>query len=652
MNKILQLLTKKHSSKVEEKAIIVLFSFIQNILIILHLVSIVVLILFFNDIFYIALGWYIASFILYSTYLLDYRKFLKHKNVNYEHLFKRFRNDSYLTGIVWAMLPIIFLPILPQDSQYMLIMLLICLAGGVSGFVFDFRISWILISSIMVPLILVILFSSIPNHIIMALIIFLFYMIIILSSFNTNKIFFDSLTNEELYRNSYKRLKMQTKKIRNLYIYDELTSLPNRRNYRHYMKKMIKNESHQEFFSLLFYIDLNHFKQINDTFGHIVGDKLLCEVASRLNSLIDNEQIHLSHLSGDEFIFIFPFVSNDRLKSNQEALKIAYSIKNIFAKVFSIDDINIHMRSSISIVLIEPRTETIENIMRQADMAMYQTKRAGQDNIYFYNQSLDFIRVEMVTLQNDLNDAIDNNQLKLFYQPIVNIVNDKLVAMEALLRWEHPQKGFVSPESFIPMATESGLIVKLSWWIIDNACQQLALWRDMDLINFKYIAVNVNQKQLHELNFIDKLEFSIKKYNIDPSLLKLEITETTLIENFIKTQKIIQDLKLIGIECNIDDFGTGYSSLSYLKQISFKTLKIDRIFIADMIENMEDEKLVKSIIEIAKQFNYDIVVEGVETLEQRNRLMNIDRDISYQGWLCSKALSACEFEDKFLLPQA
>jgi len=767
MNIILQFLTKKHSNIVEEKAIVILFSFIPKMLIVLNVISIVIFSLFYQEIFYLSLSWYIASIILYMSYFFSYKRFLKKNFIQYASLFKKFRNDCILTGMLWSVLPIFFLPMLSQESQYILMMVLVSIAGGVSGFIFDIRISWILISSIMLPLFFTLLFSSFSNHLVLSLIILLFYLIIMTSSFHLNQIFFNSLSNQNLYKNSYKRLKIQTKrlssllhqapiaifyydvdgkilkfnhlffqlfssqknlqefahkklkdlkaletmtivfdknsvknniknsnhtyeflfkqkklwiqlktsplfnqhgevvggigiiedktsqhlahdKIRHLSLHDELTALPNRRNFRYFMKKLLKHQKHEEFYSLLFYLDLNHFKQINDTFGFIIADKLLAEVSLRLSSLIVDNKRHLSRLGGDEFILVHSFISTDKLKSNQEALKIAYALKNLFNEAFILDDISIHMRTSIAILLIEPMTYDIENMIRQADMAMYQTKREGQDNIYFYDKNLDSIRIEMVTLQHDLNQAIEDDELKLFYQPIVNIVDDKLVAMEALLRWEHPLRGIISPELFIPLATESGLIKKMSWWIIESACSQIAQWKDKNLLNFNYVAVNVNEKQLHELNFIQRLDLCIKKYNLNPSLLKLEITETTLIENFLKTQKIVEELKEIGVECNIDDFGTGYSSLSYLKQISFKTLKIDRIFITDILTNNEDEKLVKSMIEIAKQFHYDVVVEGVETIEQKNKLMNKDKNISYQGWLCSKAISADVFEKRFL----
>jgi len=231
----------------------------------------------------------------------------------------------------------------------------------------------------------------------------------------------------------------------------------------------------------------------------------------------------------------------------------------------------------------------------------------------------------------------------------VTIKDDKLNAVEALLRWKHPKRGMIMPDEFIPMATESGLINRVGWWVANEVCRQLSIWQRRDLINFEYIAININARQLHEIDFPKHIEKCILKYNIEPSLIKLEVTETTLIDSFSKTQKIIKDLKNIGIECNIDDFGTGYSSLSYLKKLSFKVLKIDRVFINEILINEDNLELVKSIIKIGRQFKYKIIVEGIETLEQKQKILEINKDVSYQGFLCSRAIPAKEFEERFLI---
>ncbi len=436
-------------------------------------------------------------------------------------------------------------------------------------------------------------------------------------------------------------------KINYISLHDALTGLPNRRNYQEYMKSLIQKVEHTDFYSFLFYLDLNHFKQINDTFGHIVGDKLLLEVAERLRSL-NVEKKYLSRIGGDEFIVVIPFHTTNMQIANEEAKKIALKIKALFSEAFHIERLDLFMTTSIGIVLIEPNANNTEQIIRQADMAMYQTKREGLNNIRFYDHSLDVQQQELTSLQHDLKDAIDNNELELYYQPIVAISNNSLNAVEALVRWNHPTKGLIMPDRFLPMATESGLITKIGWWVAQEVCRQLHIWKKAKVINFEYISVNINARQLNEVNFVEQLNACIKKGDINPSLLKLELTETTLLDNFTKTKNIIQRLKDNGIECSIDDFGTGYSSLSYLKKFAFKVLKIDKIFTEDILTNVDSQELIKSIIAIGKQFNYKIIIEGVETEQQRAELMQFDSSIYYQGYLCSKAIPAKEFEQKFL----
>jgi len=436
-------------------------------------------------------------------------------------------------------------------------------------------------------------------------------------------------------------------KINYISLHDALTGLANRRSYQEYMKNLISKVEHTDSYSFLFYMDLNHFKQINDTFGHTVGDKLLQEVADRFKTL----QVHknyLSRIGGDEFIMIVPFYTKEIKIAKKEAKQIALKIKELFKNAFHIEGLDLFMTSSIGIVLIEPNADNTEQIIRRADMAMYQTKREGLNNIRFYDHSLDIEQQELTSLQHDLKDAIDNNELELYYQPIVSITNNSLNAIEALVRWNHSSKGLIMPDRFLPMATESGLITKIGWWVAKEVCRQLAEWKKANIINFEYISVNINARQLNEVNFVEQLDQCIKKGNINPSLLKLELTETTLLDNYEKTKHILQRLKSSGIECSIDGFGTGYSSLSYLKKFAFKVLKIDKVFTQDILTNKDNQELVKSIIAIGKQFNYKVIIEGVETELQREEIMQLDNAIYYQGFLCSKAIPAKEFESQFL----
>ncbi|MEA3417924.1 MAG: EAL domain-containing protein [Campylobacterota bacterium] len=435
--------------------------------------------------------------------------------------------------------------------------------------------------------------------------------------------------------------------LQHLALHDPMTSLGNRRSFNEFMAKLILEKEHRTHFSILFYLDLNQFKKINDSLGHAVGDQLLIHVSSRLKHLI-KDGYNLSRLGGDEFAIVLPFIATDREGAYIAAEACGKKIEKIFSDVFVVREMHLHIKTSIGVVIVEPNAYNIEEIIRYADISMYQAKRKGRGALSFYNAELDRERQELFKLQHDLNFAAENNQLKLAFQPIVNIKDDSLRAAESLLRWDHPEKGLLYPGQFIPLAVESGLIDDMGWWIIENICLQISDWKGKKVFKLRYISINIDAMQLQRVNFVEKLFAILEQYAIDPSEIKLEITETSLIDNFEQTREIIRTLQNHGIRCAIDDFGTGYSSLSYLKRLSFSVLKIDREFVKDMIQNPNDLFLVKNIIEIGKKLNYRIVVEGIETEEQKDILKKIDDTMSYQGFLFSPAISAEEFEKKFL----
>ncbi len=428
--------------------------------------------------------------------------------------------------------------------------------------------------------------------------------------------------------------------------YDALTSLANRRNFMEYMHLLIKKKEHRDQYSVLFYLDLNQFKTINDTMGHSVGDQLLIQVANRLRTLI-KPGYNLSRLGGDEFVIVLPFIAAGKEDAVKEADAYSHALKEAFTSAFLVEKMHLHMKCSIGIVVIEPGSHNIEEIVRYADISMYDAKRKGSDTIAYYNIQLDTERKELFSLQHDLHRAIEDHQLKLYYQPIVNIKDDTLQAAEALLRWEHPTMGTLTAEEFVPLAAESGLIDEIGWLVIDTACRQIAVWKKRSLFLIPYISVNIDAKQLQNSHFIDKFFGLLEQYDIETSEIKLEITENSLIENYAQTQEIIKTLHDRGIRCAIDDFGTGYSSLSYLKKFSFSVLKIDREFIKDILDKPESIFLVESIIYIGKKLGYHIVIEGIETEEQKNILREIDDSLQYQGFLFSPALTAESFQEKF-----
>ncbi|MBT8347854.1 MAG: bifunctional diguanylate cyclase/phosphodiesterase, partial [Sulfurovum sp.] len=428
--------------------------------------------------------------------------------------------------------------------------------------------------------------------------------------------------------------------------HDMLTGLLNRRGFKHYIESLVKDEKHETSFSILFYLDLNQFKSINDSLGHEVGDDVLIAVSKRLLKILDKSCM-VSRLGGDEFVIIVPFVSEDINEANKSAHVFSEVIQDIFLEPFIIKDMHLHIKSSIGIVIMEAAYTNTEEIIRHADLSMYQAKMAN-DHVSYYDSSLAQQQKDLFHLQHELAYAIEKSQLDLFYQPIVMIKDDTLYSAEALIRWEHPTKGVLSPEDFIPLAIKAGLISKITWWVVDRVCQDISQWKKENKWKLQYVAINVNAQQLVEIDFPEKFLRILKRYGLETKDIMIEITERSLIDNFDNTQDIINELRIHGLKCAIDDFGIGYSSLSYLKKLSFNTLKIDRAFIKDIKSNPKELHLVSTILDIGRHFNYNIVIEGIEDASQKEVLLELDDKLRYQGYHFSKPLHAEEFRQRFL----
>jgi diguanylate cyclase (GGDEF)-like protein/PAS domain S-box-containing protein len=436
-------------------------------------------------------------------------------------------------------------------------------------------------------------------------------------------------------------------KLKHMALHDALTQLSNRRGFKIYMEQMIAEKKHQDHYSLLFYLDLNRFKYINDSLGHTFGDKLLVEVAHRLQALMDTKN-NLTRLGGDEFVIVMPFVSLSENETQEYAKVQAERIREAFEEAFVIEGARLYVKTSIGIVIIQPGFANIEEIVRFADISMYQAKKHGHDQVSFYNIKLDEERKETFELQQDLVHALEYDLFELYLQPILSIDNDHINAAEALIRWNHPKKGLLLPNDFIPLAIELGVVTEIGWWVLEKTCQTISQWKEQGIWDIEYISINLNAKQLIKEDFIERFFNILKSYNIAMQDIKVEITETSLIDNFELTQQVIHELQGRGIKCVIDDFGTGYSSLSYLKKLSFSVLKIDKEFIFDLEHNEDNETLIRTIVEIAKQFKYSIVVEGIETSEQKEIIRSIDHNLSYQGFLTSKPIPIKEFKKKYI----
>jgi len=429
--------------------------------------------------------------------------------------------------------------------------------------------------------------------------------------------------------------------------HDVLTGLYNRRGFRNNMQDLILDKKHATHYSLLFYIDLNQFKGINDSLGHTIGDAVLISVSQRLKETLDKKCI-LNRLGGDEFLIVLPYVADDKSVANNIARKYAVTVESVFEEPFIIEEIQLHIQSSIGIIIIEPNYRNIEEIIRHADIAMYHAKRSHA-HVSYYNESLDKKQKELFALQHALAYSIKQKQFTIYFQPIVTMKNEKLYAAESLIRWNHPQKGLLHPDFFIDLAIKAGLLSKITWWLIDEVCKQIATWKKEGLWKLEYISININPQQLIENNFAMVFLSILEKHGVETKEIVIEITERSLVDNFDMTQDVINILKGHGIRCAIDDFGVGYSSLSYLKKLSFHILKIDKEFVKEIEADSNKLALISTILNIGRQFDYTIIIEGIEKEKQKELLLSLDDDLLYQGYYFSKALPIDEFKDKYLM---
>ena len=437
------------------------------------------------------------------------------------------------------------------------------------------------------------------------------------------------------------------KRLEYLAQHDPLTELYNRRGFANYMNELIHKDKHQSFYSLLFYLDLDRFKGINDSLGHSVGDKVLREVSRRLLYMLDSS-CKISRPGGDEFIIVVPFVATENLMAKSKAKHYSKQIQDVFLDSYIINEMSLYIQTSIGIILIEPGFMNIEEIIRQADIAMYQAKKSNT-NISYYNKELDRKQKELFVLQQDLAYAAEKNQFDLFFQPIVQMKDDTLLSAETLIRWDHPLKGLLGPDEFIHLAIKAGLLSKMTWWIIDRVCQQVSQWKKEKLWKLDYVSININAKQLVEKNFAMEFLKKLKESDLETKDIMIEITERSLIDNFTNTQEVINTLRSHGVRCAIDDFGIGYSSLSYLKKLSFHTLKIDKEFVKEIEHKPQELVLVSTILNIGRQFGYNIVIEGIEDEKQKELLLGLDEELRYQGFYFSKPIHAEEFRQKYLV---
>ncbi len=428
--------------------------------------------------------------------------------------------------------------------------------------------------------------------------------------------------------------------IRDLAFYDTLTRLPNRRLLLDRLHQAMTASARSRRKGALLLLDLDNFKMINDTLGHDMGDLLLQQVAERITSAL-REGDTVARLGGDEFVVLVTDLGEDSLEVAEKAKGIGSVLLAQLNKPFLLRDSLHHNTPSIGLTIFSG-SETAEEIMKQADIAMYHSKRAGRNTLRFFDQRMQEAINVHAALERDLRMALEQGQFMLFYQIQVD-GRGSPVGAEALIRWNHPDKGIISPAQFIPVAEESDLILGLGDWILETACAQLAAWSADPATRDLILSVNVSSRQIRHSNFVEKLRGTVARHDVRVSHLKLEITESTLLEDTESTVEVMDRLSTLGVNLILDDFGTGYSSLSYLKRLPIDQIKIDQSFVRDMITSQHDIALVHTIITMAHNLHISTIAEGVETDLQFRILENSGCD-TYQGYFFGRPLPVAQFE--------
>jgi diguanylate cyclase (GGDEF)-like protein/PAS domain S-box-containing protein len=431
------------------------------------------------------------------------------------------------------------------------------------------------------------------------------------------------------------------KEIQQLAFYDPLTELPNRRllmdRLQHTLSANIRNDRH----GAIIFIDLDNFKSLNDTQGHGIGDLLLVQVAKRLKACV-REDDTVARLGGDEFVLLLENLSSSHNEAMMSAERVSEKILHEFNRPYLLNTLEYRSSPSIGIALFCDNSLSVDNLIKNADTAMYQAKNAGRNAVRFYDPGTQKAMEERIELERALYDVVNNQQLQLHYQVQVDESNIPIGA-EALLRWTHPVLGSVSPGVFIPVAEETGLIVPIGYWVLQTACRQLKEWESNKAASELILAVNVSVRQFREPDFVRQVKLLLDQSGINPAKLKLEITESMVMDSIEATISTMLQLKSLGLKFSMDDFGTGYSSLSNIKRLPLDQLKIDQSFVRDILFDANDKAIVRTIIAMARSMNLSIIAEGVETEEQRCLLAKKGCN-NYQGYLFSKPVPIEEFE--------
>jgi diguanylate cyclase (GGDEF)-like protein len=424
--------------------------------------------------------------------------------------------------------------------------------------------------------------------------------------------------------------------IRHAY-YDILTNIPNRTLLMDKLKSFLIDSNDQEEYAALLVFDIDNFKKVNETYGHDVGDNLLKQVVTRIEKIISTSET-FSRISGNKFVIFIPKLNNDEKQSQEKIKQYIDTINTQFLLPLNLAGEEYHLSFTIGTVLFNDDSASAYDLLKRSETAMYRAKNAVKGSSLFYRSSMSADIKEELMLENDIHKAIKNHEFEIHYQPQLDFEENKITGAEALVRWNHPTKGSIPPATFIPIAEDSGIIIKLEEWIFDKVLSEI---RNISLLKggftLDHIAINVSTINFLQPLFVENLMLLVSKHKVKPEWIELEITENGVMENLKEAVQKVHELKSFGFTVSLDDFGTGYSSLAYLKELPVDTIKIDQSFVCNMHENTGDAMIVESVVAIGRKFNFKVLAEGVEDKETLTQLKSIHCD-SYQGFLAHKPM--------------
>jgi len=447
---------------------------------------------------------------------------------------------------------------------------------------------------------------------------------------------------------AFENVRKSRKEIHHLAYYDALTNLPNRRLFGDRLQQAVESARRNEHLMAILFIDVDNFKRINDSYGHSIGDKVLRTVASQLVTCLrrcdsvgreyDDEDVSVARLGGDEFTILL-----ERLDKAEDAARIAKRIIDSISVPFLLGDDEIVVTPSIGISVFPYDGDGVEDLVKNADTAMFHAKEKGRNNYQFYTNSMSATAFERLSMESAMRKALGNNEFQVYYQPKIDLRLDRVIGLEALIRWHHPEMGDVAPADFIPLAEETGLIVPIGEWVLRHVCEQMSSWHQAGRAPL-CVAVNLSACQFRQTMLRQLVRRILAESRISPAWLELELTESVIMDDIQTSSTVLKDLKKTGVRVSMDDFGTGYSSLSVLKRLPLDTLKIDQSFVRDITTDPDDAAIVDAIISLAHSLRLRVIAEGVETHEQLDFLRGKGCD-EVQGYLYSRPQSAAAIVD-------